>query len=398
MLASVDRETGQVQGVSGTLPVGYTGVALSHDHVVVFAYDKAKVLVLSRADLSATPAEVVLEGVGDGLNATHDLTVVGDWLVNGVGTVRAQPIAGGDSVTLMSNSSSGLAVGRDGTAVKIGRTTNDDWGIQRIHPGPDGTPVVTQLRALPKPPVPIQGLALEQGRLLVADGSRVGYRDDYVRTVAVTGTPEFGARSSFDGTDLNLGTCPVTELGCSQLYGTADGRAAWVTKDTATSDRIRVNGPTPYTFWERNVPAGGRITDVSGQYLIHTTATTQTVYRIGNDGNPALTRTPAPPPSPATPCGRRAPPPARSRRTTSPPGRPPRPSPPTRAARPPNCGPTAVGCTGVAPTARRASTTVRHRSPSKSRPVRRSWVTDSSSRTTDRPGSWSSPRSPTARP
>ncbi|WP_406124732.1 FG-GAP repeat domain-containing protein [Streptomyces sp. NBC_00989] len=292
VLASVDRETGQVQGVSGTLPVGYTGVALSHDHVVVFAYDKAKVLVLSRADLSATPAEVVLEGVGDGLNATHDLTVVGDWLVNGVGTVRAQPIAGGDSVTLMSNSSSGLAVGRDGTAVKIGRTTNDDWGIQRIHPGPDGTPVVTQLRALPKPPVPIQGLALEQGRLLVADGSRVGYRDDYVRTVAVTGTPEFGARSSFDGTDLNLGTCPVTELGCSQLYGTADGRAAWVTKDTATSDRIRVNGPTPYTFWERNVPAGGRITDVSGQYLIHTTATTQTVYRIGNDGNPALTRTP----------------------------------------------------------------------------------------------------------
>ncbi len=292
VLASVDRETGQVQGVSGTLPVGYTGVALSRDHVVVFAYDKAKVLVLSRADLSATPAEVVLEGVSDGLNATHDLTVVGDWLVNGVGTVRAQPIAGGDSVTLMPASSSGLAVGRDGTAVKIGRTTGDDWGIQRIHPGPDGTPVVTRLRALPKPPVPIQGLALEQGRLLVADGSRVGYRDDYVRTVAVTGTPEFGARSSFDGTDLNLGTCPVTELGCSQLYGTADGRAAWLTKDTTTSDRIRVNGPTPYTFWERTVPAGGRITDVSGRYLIHTTATAQTVYRIGNDGTPALTRTP----------------------------------------------------------------------------------------------------------
>lgn len=293
VLVAVDRETGQVQSTSGPLPLGYTHVQASRDHVVIAAYDKAKVLVLPRADLSATPAEVVLKGVGDGVNATHDLALVGDWLVNGTGAVTAQPIAGGAAVTLMPSSSFGIAAGPDGTAVKIGRTGSDDWGIQRIQPGPAGIPVVTQVRALPKPPVRIQGLSLEQGRLLVADaGGPNGYRDDYIRTVAVTGTPEFGARSSFDGTQLNLGTCPVTELGCSQLYGTADGRAAWVTKDTATIDRIRVNGPASYTFWERSVPAGGRITDVSGRYLIHTTATAQTVYRIGNDGAPALTRTP----------------------------------------------------------------------------------------------------------
>ncbi|MGW3102900.1 FG-GAP repeat domain-containing protein [Streptomyces sp. NPDC001100] len=293
VLVAVDRETGQVQSTSGPLPLGYTHVYASRDHVVVAAYDKAKVLVLPRADLSAAPAEVVLKGVTDGVNATSDLALVGDWLVNGTGAVTAQPIDGGASVTLMPWSLSGIAAGPDGNAVKIGRTGSDDWGIQRIQPGPGGVPVVTQVRALPKPPVRIQGLSLEQGRLLVADtGGPNGYRDDYLRTVAVTGTPEFGARSSFDGTGLNLGTCPVTELGCSQLYGTADGRAAWLTKDTTTSDRIRVNGPAPYTFWERTVPAGGRITDVSGRYLIHTTATAQTVYRIGNDGNPALTRTP----------------------------------------------------------------------------------------------------------
>lgn len=293
VLVAVDRETGQVRSTSGPLPVGYTHVQASRDHVVVAAYDKAKVLVLSRADLSATPAEVVLKGVGDGANATHDLALVGDWLVNGTDTVTAQPIAGGAAVTLMPSSQFGIAAGPDGTAVKIGRTGSDDWGIQRIQPGPAGIPVVTQVRALPKPPVRIQGLSLEQGRLLVADtGGPNGYRDDYIRTVAVTGTPEFGARSSFDGAQLNLGTCPLTEVGCSQLYGTADGRAAWVTKDTTTSDRIRVNGPASYTFWERTVPAGGRITDVSGRYLIHTTATAQTVYRIGNDGAPALTRTP----------------------------------------------------------------------------------------------------------
>ncbi|MFE2423912.1 FG-GAP-like repeat-containing protein [Streptomyces hokutonensis] len=293
VLIAVDRETGQVQSTSGPLPLGYTHVYASRDRVVVAAYDKAKVLVLPRADLSATPAELVLKGVSDGVNATHDLALVGDWLVNGTGAVTAQPIAGGAVVTLMPWSLFGIAAGPDGNAVKIGRTGSDDWGIQRIQPGPAGVPVVTQVRALPKPPTRIQGLSLEQGRLLVADtGGPNGYRDDYLRTVSVTGTPEFGARSSFDGAQLNLGTCPVTELGCSQLYGTADGRAAWLTKDTTTSDRIRVNGPAPYTFWERTVPAGGRITDVSGRYLIHTTATAQTVYRIGNDGAPALTRTP----------------------------------------------------------------------------------------------------------
>ncbi|MET7490557.1 VCBS repeat-containing protein [Streptomyces sp. NPDC005538] len=292
VLVAVDRETGQVRGVSGALPLGYTGVAVTRNHVVVFAYDKAKVLAFSRADLSAAPAEIVLKGVTDGVNATHDLAVVGDWLVNGVGTVTAQPIAGGDSVTLMPSSSFGIAVGPDGTAVKIGRTTSDDWGIQRIQPGPDGTPVVTRVRALPKPTVPIQGLALEQGRLLVADESRSGYRDDYVRTVAATGTPTFGERSSYDGTTPTLGTCPVTEVGCSQLHGTADNRAAWLVKGTGASDSLIVNGPAAYGYWSRAVPTGGRITDISGRYLIHTAPTAQTVYRIGDDGNPALTRPP----------------------------------------------------------------------------------------------------------
>ncbi|WP_328757762.1 FG-GAP repeat domain-containing protein [Streptomyces sp. NBC_00271] len=290
----VDRHTGQVRDWTPLRSKVYLRAQVTAEHVVLFNTGQTAVQVFSRSDLSAAPTEVPLSG--SGVNPVQDLAVVGDWLVRRSGgstVVTAQPITGGPTVTLMPSSGAYFSAVSDGTAVLIGRTTADDWGVQRIKPGPDGSPVVTQVKALPKPPVKIQGLSLEQGRLLVADtGGPGGYRDDYVRTVAVTGTPEFGARSSFDGTALNLGTCPATEVGCSQLHGTADGRAAWLTKDTATSDGIRVNGPAPYTFWERSVPAGGRITDVSGQYLIHTTDTAQTVYKIGNYGTPALTRTP----------------------------------------------------------------------------------------------------------
>ncbi|MFJ7967868.1 FG-GAP repeat domain-containing protein [Streptomyces sp. NPDC096324] len=293
-LVAVDRESGQVQSWSGPLPLAYSRVLIAPDHVVVFAYDKAKVLVLPRADLSAAPAEVVLKGTADGVNATHDLAVVGDWLVNGVSQVTAQPIAGGPAVTLMPSADYGLAAGPGGSAVKIGRTGADDWGIQRITSGADGVPVVTQVRPLPKPPFPVQGISLDQGRLVVTDDSLRGHRDDYVRTVAATGTPAYGARSDFSPPEetVSIAPCATTDVACSEIHGTADGRIAWLEHSTATNDLIRVNGPGSNDLWERSVPAGGRITDVSGRYLVHTGADKQSVYALDNAGAPVLTRAP----------------------------------------------------------------------------------------------------------
>ncbi|MFG2476555.1 FG-GAP repeat domain-containing protein [Streptomyces fagopyri] len=293
-LVAVDRESGQVQSWSGPVPITYSSVWISPDHVVVGAYDKAKVLVFPRAELSAAPAEVVLRNVGDQVNSTHDLAVVGDWLVNGVDQVVAQPIAGGAAVTLMPSSAYGMASGPGGTAVKIGRTGADDWGIRRIVPGPDGAPVVTQVKPLPKPPFPVQGISLDQGRLVVTDDSLRGHRDDFVRTVAVTGTPTYGERSEFTpyAQTVTIAPCAATDVACSQLHGTADGRIAWLEHSSATNDLIRVNGPKDHDLWQRSVPAGGRVTDVSGRYVLYTAADKQYVYAIGNDGNPALTRTP----------------------------------------------------------------------------------------------------------
>jgi hypothetical protein len=296
-VVAVDPETGKVQSWTPPLSVGYTYTKISPKYVAVYGgVGSSKVFVFSRSDLSAAPVEVTLDGA-DGTNPADDLSVVGDWLVHRPGSgarVTATPIAGGDPVTLIASSNSGISAVPDGSAVLVGRTgtTTDDWGLQRIHADDDGKPVVTLVKALPKPPYKIQGLALEQGRLLVADASWAGYRDDYVRTVAATGTPEFGERSSYDGTETLLYSCPPTEVGCSQLHGTADNRAVWLAKDSADYDLLRVNGPGQYSFWQRSVPVGGQITDVSGSYLIHATATEQTVLKIDNSGTAVVTRTP----------------------------------------------------------------------------------------------------------
>ncbi|MFD0315942.1 FG-GAP repeat domain-containing protein [Streptomyces flavalbus] len=290
-MAAVDRATGEVRGWSGGLPSGYGRVSLGGGHVVVSNLTKAEVLVFPR-DLSGEPARITLAGVQDGLNATHGLAVVGDWLVNGVLTMTAQPITGGAPVTLLRSAAQGTVAAPDSTAVRIG-TGAEGWGIHRVTPAPDGgPPVVTQVKALPKPPVEIQGLSLEQGRLV---GRDVGPLDlsTWTRTVAPTGTPTFGERSLFTSTS-RTDTCAATDVACQQVQGTADGRTVWLTHD-GTTDRIRVAGPESATAWERTLlPPGGRITDVSGRYVLHTSPSQQSVLRIDDGTAPVVSRAPRP--------------------------------------------------------------------------------------------------------
>ncbi|MBV7699558.1 VCBS repeat-containing protein [Streptomyces sp. TRM70350] len=291
-MVAVDRTTGQVQGWTRALPgTTYALVKISPEYVAMYRVQDAKVLVVPRSDLSATPVEVA---VGGGNGGVDDLAVVGDWLVHqpsGSDDVKARPIAGGPEVTLLTATRLEVSAVPDGSAVTVGRTGADDWGIQRIHAGPDGKPVVTRVKPLPRPPAPIQGISLEHGRLVVTDTSAAGQRDDYARTVATHGTPTFGTRTSFTpDTGSRMTACPATDVACSRLFGTADGRIAWLEHGSAQEDTIRVDGPTGP--WQRTVPAGGRITDVSGRYVLHTTADKQYVYRIDDWATSPVTRAP----------------------------------------------------------------------------------------------------------
>jgi hypothetical protein len=297
-VVTVDGTTGRVGTWSRPLPSAtYAFVKLSSDHVAVYSRTRGtKVLVLPRSDLSAAPVEVTPTG-----NSTANyLALVGDWLVQRLSNtkqVTAQPLAGGPAVTLLTSTRLGLSAVSNGTALAIGRTAADDWGIQRIHVGPDGKPVVTQVKALPRPPADVQGLSLEHGRLVVTDTSGSTQRNDYLRTVAATGTPAFGERSEFTPrlvSDVVISTCPANDVACSQVFGTADGRIAWLEHTNSdTEDLIRVNGPTEARLWDRAVPTGGRITDVSGRYVLYTDTDKQYVYKVGDYGTPSVTRTPS---------------------------------------------------------------------------------------------------------
>lgn len=283
-MVAVDRETGRVQSWTQPIPVANILARMSRDHVVLYFPSNPRVLVLPRSDLSATPAELTLGG-GDSRNPANDLALVGEWLVHRSGTaLLAQPLTGGKSVTVFASANPDVSSAPDGSAVVVGRTTADDWGIQRLAPGADGRPVVTQVKPLPKPVARIQGLSLEQGRLVVADSSS-GRRDAYLRTVPTTGAPEFGARSTFTKPDVVMAQCPDPDAGCSTVQGTADGRIAWLERGQPSGDdRLRVHGPNG--FYDRGVPAGGRVTDVSGDYVIYAGADQQYVYRLDDSANP----------------------------------------------------------------------------------------------------------------
>ncbi|MFD5631376.1 FG-GAP repeat domain-containing protein [Streptomyces sp. NPDC127072] len=289
-LAAVDRATGEVRGWSGPLPTGYTKVNLGGGHVVVSATGNATVLVFP-SDLSTAPVEIVLKGLGSGENPTYNLAVVGDWLVNGIYATTAQPLSGGQPVTLLRSSQNGVAAGPGGTAVKVG-TGAGERGIQRITPATDGgPPVVTLVKGLPKPALPIQGLSLEQGRLVVMDYPASYTRADSIRTVAASGTPQFGERTWFT-TDVVTPTCATDDVACGQVHGTADGRIVWLSHD-ADTDRIRVHGPDDDGVWDRTgLPQGGQVTDVSGRYLLYTAPKEQYVFRIDDDGAAKVVRTP----------------------------------------------------------------------------------------------------------
>lgn len=297
----VDRRTGQVRDWTPLRSKVYLRAQITAEHVVLFNVGQTAVQVFSRSDLSAAPTEVTLSGSGR-VNPVQDLAVVGDWLVHRSGgstVVVAEPITGGPSVTLMPSSGAYFSAVSDGTAVLIGRTTADDWGVQRIQPGPDGSPVVRRIKALSKPPLPIQGLSQNQGRLVVADyasgDGAQGERTSRIRTVTAAGSPTFGDASRFLGTDYLIDNCPAGDAGCAAFHGLGDGQVAWVNRGGtggSASDRIEVGGQGPYDGDTIDVPAGGRITDASGHYILYTTAGRQYVYRVRSAPSPYLTRAP----------------------------------------------------------------------------------------------------------
>ncbi|SEQ02244.1 FG-GAP repeat domain-containing protein [Streptomyces radiopugnans] len=298
-----DLATGRVESWTAPLPDGYHYAALTGDRLVMYSTSVPAVLSVARTDPAAVPAETLIEG--GGVQPSLNLAVVGDWLVYtrsagpNLVVVKAAPIAGGEPVTLLDQARTWVSAGPGGTAAVVARDTTGEWALQRLAADGDGRPAATVFKPLPRPPLDIQGLTLSHGRLVVAD-SAAGHnqRRSWARTLPTTGTPEAGERTRFLSDDSFIPVCRTQEIGCERILSSADGRIAWLLRDDEDTDRLRTNSGWPSVHhndhFEQSVPSGGRITDVSGHYLVHTAPGQQTVLRVGHYGPPVLTREPGP--------------------------------------------------------------------------------------------------------
>ncbi|MFP8883221.1 FG-GAP-like repeat-containing protein [Streptomyces mangrovi] len=293
--ALVDRATGKAEGWTVPTAIGYGHAVLTTEHLVLYSTLDDTLLVVPRDDLSATPVEVELES--GAVSPAHHLAAVGDWLVyrrsHATEPVRAVPATGGEAVTLFAKAYPKITKAPSHSAVVVGRTGEDDWGIHRVTEGEDGRPAVTVFKPLPRPDVTIRGISLAHGRLVVTDDSR-GRRESWLRDVATTGTPEFGERTLFNNSPVQYEPCPVQDPGCARVHGLADGRIAWLDRGADGQDTIRIDGRNTEGDLSFPAEAGGEITDVSGGHLLHTAPGRQAVYRIGHFDNPVLTRDPGP--------------------------------------------------------------------------------------------------------
>lgn len=279
----VDAETGRFEGGTAPLADDYQYAMLSPRHLVAYGLNNATLTVSPRADLSAKPATVTLSAPGPS-KPTHELALVGDWLVRQVvhqGQRRLQgvPLDGGPTEFLPDRSLLGaLAAAPGGTAVTIGGTSPADWGIRRIAPDATGRPVVTRFKRLPPVAAKIAGLALSDGLLAVNDDSAPsGQRFDYVRTLATAGTPLAGPREALWSTDL-LTNCAAADHECRSLRGAGGG--GFVREDPFGDGTGRLWSGRGKYHGTLTTPEYGAVTSAAGRYALHTGAKSgaQTVY------------------------------------------------------------------------------------------------------------------------
>ncbi|WP_371664649.1 FG-GAP-like repeat-containing protein [Streptomyces sp. NBC_00280] len=123
---------------------------------------------------------------------------IGDWVLypdTAKNEIRAVPVTGGATRTLLTASTGEFVDGDDGTLYIEGGTDAEHWAVQRITLGPDGAPAVEPM--VPLPAVSLYeagGVAVDQGRVLL-------------------GTEKVNSPSSIPGTDLTASALSLTPDG-----------------------------------------------------------------------------------------------------------------------------------------------------------------------------------------
>lgn len=275
-IAVASTATGQVEAVTSPVPETFDHVKLSPTYLVLYSeqYNEHRILVFRRDDLSTPVAETTVDALMWG-QTPNDFAVVGDWLVVADHlALKAVPLTGGPTTTLLPRIDNRLSAGPDGTAAVVGGSDPVHWGVQHVTADASGAPVVTMVKPLPNP-ARIQGIALGQGRLNVVDDSDTLFYQ-YARNLSTSGTPAYGERTRFS--DIGQ-KCPVDDTSCPELRALGDGRFA----HSYSNGGYRIEDGWSYSL--RKVDPG-HVVDIDDRFFIHAPAAangTQQVYSLQQD-------------------------------------------------------------------------------------------------------------------
>ncbi|WP_460067781.1 FG-GAP repeat domain-containing protein [Streptomyces sp. YKOK-I1] len=254
---------------------------LGEDRFGWYYPDSGNLHLKSRTDPAGEEQVYDLSSLGDLKDAP---LLVGDRLLLPLaasGTLTAVSLGDDTAQTLLESSGAYALPAPGDDALVSGGTGADDWWLQRVTAGEDGTPALTKVARVPAVENAKKGIALSRGSLRVVESDN----DSSVRTLTTDGGALLESSAATDSAVVNA-VCPYTGVSCAPLwgnmgYGPDDVYLTTYTGETDQKlDRIKVTGSyNPIEFGT----SGGTIVDVSDDYVVYQsggTSPTQYVWEI----------------------------------------------------------------------------------------------------------------------
>lgn len=265
--------------------VDYDGVAvLSDDRFGWYDPNTGDLHLKARTDPSADEQVYDLPYFGE-LDGPPVLT--GDRLLlpldtaDGAG-LTAVALADGSSQVLLASSGAYALHAPGDEALVSGGTGADDWWLQRVASGEDGTPALTKVARVPAVENVKTGLALSRGSLRVVETGGTSS----VRTLTTDAGTALESSAATDSAKISA-ACPYTGVTCAPVWGNTgyEPNDVYLTTYTGETDqkldRIKVVGYSNPVEFETS---GGTLVDVSDDYVVYQsggTSPTQYVWEIG---------------------------------------------------------------------------------------------------------------------
>ncbi|CCK28748.1 hypothetical protein BN159_4369 [Streptomyces davaonensis JCM 4913] len=257
---------------------------MSADRIGWYDATTGELHLKSRTDL-ATPEQVVTLPYPDEING--EPVLVGDWVLLPSGLeVVALSLTDGSTRTVLSNAGDYVLPAPGDTALVTGGTGADDWWLQRVSEAADGTPALEKRYQVPATEKAKRGIALSRGSLRVVDSGRY----TTLRSLTTDGSTELTAGAAVDSAQLSSkAVCPQAgSTTCIPLWGNTGSEPDDVYLSTfydgdeggsglENADRINSVAGSDLEFGT----GGGAIVDVSDDYAVYNSGSTQYVGEFG---------------------------------------------------------------------------------------------------------------------